>query len=143
MRLADVTRLGFGFFDVIHALGISSGFIDWWRFRQDLVVRNLKQFRAAVRAASPDTRFGTDTYPASMAMTAGHDYLRWDQMADFASPLVSHISAFVVNTFIEWGAFLQEEVQNLSESDALRVVYRFLGYDGMGLPETVLSLIHI
>jgi len=136
-RLADVTRLGFGFFDVVHALGISSGFIDWWRFRQDRVVRNLKQFRAAVRAASLGTKFGTDTYPASMAMTAGHDYLRWDQMADFASPLVSHISAFVVNTFIEWAAFLQQEVSDLSESDALRVVYRFLGYDGMGLPETV------
>ena len=136
-RLGQVTRLGFGFFDVVHALGLSSGFLDWWRFRQDLVVKNLKQFKAAVHDASPDTRFGTDTYPASMAMTAGHDYLRWDEMADYASPLVSHISAFVCNTFIEWARFLQAEVPNLSEADALQTVYRFLGYDGMGLPETI------
>lgn len=136
-RLGAVTRLGFGFFDVVHALGLDSGFLDWWRFRQDLVVRNLEQFRGAVHAASPGTLFGTDTYPASMAMTAGHDYLRWDRMADFASPLVSHISAFVCNTFIEWARFLQDEVPNLSEEDALQVVYRFLGYDGMGLPEAI------
>ena len=141
-RLADVTRLGFGFFDVVHALGLRSGLLDWWRFRQDLVVKNLKQFRGAVKATSPDTLFGTDTYPASMAMTAGHDYLRWDQMADFASPLVSHISAFVCNTFIEWARFLQEEILYLAEEDALQVVYRFLGYDGMGLPETVAAYGH-
>ena len=135
-RLGEIARAGFGFFDVIHALGLRSGFFDWWRFRQDLVVGNLTRFKAAVHDASPDTRFGTDTYPASMAMTAGHDYLRWDQMADFASPLVSHISAFVCNTFIEWAQFLQDEVPNLSEEDAFQVVYRFLGYDGIGLPET-------
>ena len=41
------------------------------------------------------------------------------------------------NTFIEWARFLQEEVPNLTEEDALQVVYRFTGYDGMGLPETI------
>ena len=91
-RLGDVVRLGFGFFDVIHALGLRSGVLDWVRFRCDLVVQNLTRFKSAVHGASPTTRFGTDTYPASMALTAGHDYRRWDQMADFASPLVSHIS---------------------------------------------------
>jgi hypothetical protein len=136
-RLGDVVRLGFGFFDVIHALGLRRGVLDWFQFRCDLVVRNLTRFRSAVRSASPTTRFGTDTYPASMALTAGHDCRRWDQIADFASPLVSHISAFVCNTFIEWARFLQGEVPNLTEEDALQVVYRFAGYDGMGLPETV------
>ncbi len=136
-RLGNVVRLGFGFFDVIHALGLRSGVLDWFRFRCDLVVQNLIRFKSAVHSASPSTSFGTDTYPASMALTAGHDHLRWDQMADFASPLVSHISAFVCNTFIEWANFLQEEVPNLTEKDALQVVYRFAGYDGMGLPETV------
>ncbi len=136
-RLGDVARLGIGFFDVVHALSLRSGVLDWVQFRCDLVVQNLMRFRLAVHAASPDTRFGTDTYPASMAMTAGHDYRRWNQMADFASPLVSHISAFVCNTLIEWASFLQAEIPNLSEEDALQVVYRFLGYDGMELPETI------
>ena len=136
-RLGDVAQLGLGFFDVVHALDLRSGVLDWFRFRCDLVVRNLTRFRAAVHAAAPGTAFGTDTYPASMALTAGHDYLRWDQMSDFASPLVSHISAFVCNTFIEWARFLQSEVPNLAEEDALQLVYRFTGYDGMGLPENI------
>ena len=134
-RLAEVLR--FGFFDVIHALGLRSGVLDWVRFRCDLVVRNLSRFKAAVHKAAPGRAFGTDTYPASMALTAGHDYLRWGEMADFASPLVSHISAFVCNTFIEWARFLQQEIPNLREEDALQIVYRFNGYDGMGLPETI------
>ena len=136
-RLGEVVRLGVGFFDVVHALGLRSGVLDWVRFRCDLLTRNLARFRAAVHAAAPGTAFGTDTYPASMALTAGHNYRRWDEMADFASPLVSHISAFVCNTFIEWARFLQQEIPNLQEEDALQIVYRFTGYDGMGLPETI------
>ena len=136
-RLAEVIRLGFGFFDVIHALGLRSGVLDWVRFRCDLLTRNLARFRAAVHAAAPGKAFGTDTYPASMALTAGHNLLRWGEMADFASPLVSHISAFICNTFIEWARFLQEEIPDLGEEDALQLVYRFNGYDGMGLPETI------
>ena len=136
-RLGDVVRLGFGFFDVVHALGLRAGILDWVRFRCDLVTRNLTRFRTAVHAAAPGKAFGTDTYPASMALTAGHDYLRWGEMADFASPLVSHISAFVCNTFIKWARFLQTEIPNLKEEDALQLVYRFNGYDGMGLPKTI------
>ncbi len=136
-RLGEVVRLGYGFFDILHALDLRSGVLDWFRFRCDLVHRNLTRFRSAVHAAAPDTAFGTDTFPASMALFAGHDYSRWDQMSDYASPLVSHISAFVCNCFIEWARFLQQEVSGLTEQDALQLVYRFLGYDGMGLPETI------
>jgi hypothetical protein len=136
-RLGDVVRLGFGFFDVVQALGLRSGVLDWFRFRCDLLTRNLSRFRSVVHDVAPDVPFGTDTYPSSMSLTAGHDHRRWGEMADFASPLVSHISAFVCNTFIEWAQFLQQEVPGLTEPDALQVVYRFNGYDGMGLPETV------
>jgi len=136
-RLGEVVRLGIGFFDVIHALGLRSGVLDWVRFRTELVVQNLSRFRQAVHEAAPDTAFGTDTYPASMALTAGHDYRRWGEMADFASPLVSHISAFVCDTFKVWARFLMAEITNLKEEDALQLVYRFTGYDGMGLPETI------
>ncbi|HCL28165.1 MAG TPA: hypothetical protein DIC52_06990 [Candidatus Latescibacteria bacterium] len=136
-RLGDVARLGFGFFDVVQALGLKSGVLDWVRFRTDLITRNLSRFRSIVHEVATDVSFGTDTYPASMSLTAGHDHRRWGEMADFASPLVSHISAFVCNTFIEWARFLQEEIPNLTEEDALQVVYRFNGYDGMGLPETI------
>jgi hypothetical protein len=136
-RLGDVVRLGFGFFDVIQMLGLRSGVLDWFRFRCELVAQNLSRFRKAVHEAASGKKFGTDTYPASMSLTAGHDHLRWGEMADFASPLVSHISAFICNTFIEWARFLMAEIPNLKEEDALLLVYRFAGYDGMGLPETI------
>ena len=50
-RLGEVVRLGVGFFDVVHALGLGSGVLDWVRFRCDLVVRNLARFR--VRRCTP------------------------------------------------------------------------------------------
>ena len=141
LRRLDGKRLGamanFGFFDTIHALGLRSGVIDWFRFRCDLLARNLSRCRTAVHAAAPSVAFGVDTYPASMALTAGHDHTRWAEMADFASPLVSHISAFVCNTFIAWAEFLQAEIPHLKEADALQLVYRFNGYDGMGLPDSI------
>jgi hypothetical protein len=71
-----------------------------------------------------------------MSLTVGHDLVRWGEFADFASPLVSHISAFTCDTLIEWARFLQAEVgDDLSEADALATIYRFTGYDGIGLPE--------
>ena len=136
--LAEVCRQGIGPFDFLQFLGMQSGVIDWFRFRSELLTRNLKRFHRAVHAAAgPDTIFGTDTYPASLSMFMGHNHAHWDEFSDFASPLVSHISAFVVYTLVRWAKFLQEVNAGLSEKDALRVVYRFVGYDGMGLPDTI------
>ncbi len=45
--------------------------------------------------------------------------------------------AFTCNTLVERARFLLSENQQIGESEALRIVYRFLRYDGMGLPETV------
>lgn len=137
-RLGEVVRMGIGFFDVVQALDLSGVVLDWFRFRCDLLVRELTRYRHAVHDAS-DGRIliGGDTYPTSMSLTAGHDHLRWGDHFDFASPLVSHISAFVVNTLVEWAQFLQEQVgPDLDEADALATIYRFCGYDGMGLPES-------
>jgi hypothetical protein len=140
-RLGQVARMGIGFFDVLQGLGIDSGLIDWLRFRVDLLARALTRFRGAARSANSGIVFGADTFPASMSLTVGHDHLRWGEFADFASPLVSHISAFTCNTLIVWARFLQQEVgEDLSEADALAVIYRLTGYDGMELPESVDAL---
>jgi hypothetical protein len=136
--LATACRQGMGPFDFMQILGMRSGIIDWFRFRSELLTKNLKRFHEAVRrAAGPDAIFGTDTYPASLSMVVGHNHAKWAEFSDFASPLVSHIHAFVVNTFVEWATFLQEVNPSLSETEALQVVYRLTGYDGMGLPDTV------
>ncbi len=136
-RLGEVVRMGLGFFDIIQALGVQPGLIAWLRFRAELIARGLQRFRAAAKSANPDIFFGSDTYPASMALTVGHDLGRWGEFADFASPLVSHISAFTCDTLTTWAKFLQAEIgDSLSAADALATIYRFTGYDGIGLPET-------
>ena len=53
-------------------------------------------------------------------------------------------SAFVCNTFIEWARFLQQEIPNLQEEDALQLVYRFYGVRRHGVaggpsPHTALT----
>ena len=80
--------------------------------RYDPIVWNLSQFKAAIHKAVPEMPFETDTYLSSIALTAGYDSLRWGKRADFASLMVSHTSAFVCNTFVEWAQFLQEEIQH-------------------------------
>ena len=136
-RLGEVARLGAGFFDVVQALGVQPGLIAWLRFRAELVTRALARFRAAAKAAQPDILFGSDTFPASMALTVGQDLSRWGEFGDFASPLVSHISAFTCDTLTTWARFLQAEIgPSLSEADALATIYCLTGYDGVGLPES-------
>jgi len=136
--LAQISRTGAGPFDYLHLLGTSSGVMDWFHFRADLITSKLKRFHTAVHAvAGTDFVFGSDTYPASLSMFVGHNHAAWAEFSDFASPLVSHISSFITHAFVAWARFLQEVNPALSETDALQVIYRFAGYDGMGLPETI------
>jgi hypothetical protein len=136
--LGQVCRLGAGPFDFLQLLGIRPGVVDWFRFRAELLKQNLRRFHRAVhQAAGPGFVFGTDTHPASLSLFVGHHHPDWAEFSDFASPLVSHISAFVCDTFAVWARFLQQLKPGLEETDALQGVYRFAGYDGMGLPDTI------
>jgi hypothetical protein len=136
--LATACQQGLGLFDFIQMGRMSPGVLDWFRFRAAVVGRNLRRFRRAVRAAAgPGVVFGTDTHPVSLSIFVGHNHAEWATFSDFASPLVSHVPAFVVNTVVEWARIIQRVNPGLSETDALRLVYRFLGYDGLGLPKTI------
>ena len=136
--LADVCRLGAGPFDFLQLLELRPGVVEWFRFRTELLTEKLRGFHRAVHAAAgPDFIFGSDTHPASLAPFVGHNHADWASFSDFASPLVSHISAFVCDTFAAWARFLMEVKPELSEADALQIVYRFTGYDHMGLPDSI------
>ena len=103
--LATACRRGLGPFDFVQMLGMRPGALDWFRFRAALLTRNLKRFRQAVHAgAGPGMIFGTDTHPASLASFVGHSQADWAECSDFASPLVSHVPAFVVGTLVEWSS---------------------------------------
>lgn len=137
-RLAPVLSAAMGVADAFEILGMPSGVYEWFTFRARLLERNIARFRNAVhRAAGPDFVFGVDTYPASLAMFVGHDQTRWNRFSDFASPLVSHLDIFPMQTLIAWTRFVCNLCPKLGETDALQLIYRMLGYDGLDLPLTI------
>jgi len=136
--MAAQLRGALGATDAFQVLGMPAGVHEWFTFRARLLERNLTRIRDAVhRAAGDDFVFGTDTYPASLAMFVGHDQTRWHHFSDFASPLVSHLDIFPMQTMAAWTGFLRELSPRWAEQDVLALLYRMVGYDGMGLPEEV------
>jgi hypothetical protein len=137
-QLAAIGRDALGLQDVLQLLGMRAGVLDWFRFRCELLARNLRRFRSAVHAAGgKGFIFGADTYPASLAAYVGHDLSRWDEFSDFASPLVSHVDIFSMQTLVEWASFLRGLQPALSEAEALRLIYRLVGYDGLAMPDSI------
>lgn len=137
-RLVRVARDGMGFSDYVQLLDLQSGVLDWFRFRADLLATKFGRFRQAVHAAAGESLvFGTDTYPASLALFAGHNYTQWDRFSDFASPLISHVDIFQAHTMVVWAEFLQSVIPGLGETDALQIIYRLVGYDCLDMPTRV------
>ena len=107
-QLTTLATNALGPLDVIHFIGLRPGLTDWFRFRADLIARNVKHFHTVVhQAAGPDFIFGADNYPASLSLFAGHDQTRWGEFSDFASPLISHVDAFPMKTFVAWAKWFQ------------------------------------
>jgi hypothetical protein len=137
-RLVALAKQGLGPSDVMQLLGMRPGVIEWFTFRAELLARNIKRFRDAVhKAAGQDFIFGADTYPASLAMFVGHNQVRWGEFSDFASPLISHADIFPMKTLTDWATFLMSLFPNISEGEALRTIYRLVGYDSLALPTTI------
>jgi hypothetical protein len=137
-RLAAVGQHDMGPLDYLQLLGMRAGVIQWFKFRSELLVRNVQRFRNAVHQAAGDGFiFGTDTYPASLSMFVGHNLSRWSEFSDFASPLLSHVDIFPMQTLTEAARFVHRLHPTLSEAEALHIVYRFTGYDGLKLPDSI------
>ncbi|MFO7918272.1 MAG: hypothetical protein R6V13_09345, partial [Anaerolineae bacterium] len=137
-RLAQVCTGALGFSDALQLLGLRQGVIQWFAFRCELLADKFGAFRDAVHgAAGEDFIFGTDTYPASLSPFVGHDHTRWDAFSDFASPLLSHVDIFPMQTMTAWAGFLQGLCPDLGESQTLQVIYRLVGYDDLEMPRTI------
>lgn len=138
--LAALVRNPAGLGDLIQVLPETADLARWLDFRCDLIARNLRRFRQAVRSSGRPVLFASDTYPPALAAIVGHRYADWPSHSDFYSPLLSHIFAFITMGFANWTRFFQEQVADLSEGDALRLLYRLTGYDELGMPETIEAL---
>ncbi|HMN29565.1 MAG TPA: hypothetical protein PKE45_15550 [Caldilineaceae bacterium] len=137
-RLTAVGQHDMGLSDYLQLLGLRTGLVDWFNFRTALLARNVQRFRKAVHgAAGEHFIFGTDTYPASLALFVGHNLSRWSEFSDFASPLLSHVDIFPMQTLTEAAQFVRRLYPAVSETEALRLVYRFTGYDGLKLPDSI------
>ena len=138
VQVASIAESDWGPFDLLHFCGFRPGVTDWFRFRNDVLVRNVSRFRDVVhKAAGDDFIFGADTYPASLAMFAGHNLTRWDEFSDFASPLLSHVDIFPMKTLVVWAQNLQGLFPQISEAQALQIAYRAAGYASLDLPKSI------
>jgi hypothetical protein len=137
-QLKTLATSALGPLDAIHFTGLRPGLLDWFRFRADLIARNVKRFHTLVHeVAGPDFVFGADTYPASLSLFAGHDQTRWGEFSDFASPLLSHVDAFPMKTFVAWARAMQGWFPQLSEAGALALAYHFGGYAELKMPDNI------
>jgi len=137
-QVTSLAQHDMGPFDLLQYLGVRTGLFDWFAFRTQLIARNVQRFRRAVhRAAGDDFIFGVDTYPASLATLAGHNLSRWAEFSDFASPLLSHVDIFPMQTMTVWAQFLRGLLPQVAEADALRLVYRVTGYASLEMPNTI------
>lgn len=137
-HVAEIGKVAAGPFDYMQLLGMKEGVVQWFKFRSELLGNNIKRFHNAVHAAAGEYFiFGADTYPASLSMLVGHNHARWHEFSDFASPLLSHVDIFPMQTLVEFAQILRRLIVNLSEQDALAIVYRFAGYDSLDLPGSV------
>jgi hypothetical protein len=138
LQLKTLAENALGPLDLIHFTGLRPGVLDWFRFRADLIARNMKRFHTLVHeAAGPDFIFGADTYPASLSLLAGHDQTRWGEFSDFASPLLSHVDNFPMKTFVAWAHYFQQWFPQISEALALRLAYRLGGYADLAMPDSI------
>jgi hypothetical protein len=137
-QLTTLATSTLGPLDALHFVGLRPGLLDWFRFRAELVARNMKHFHTVVlRAAGPDFIFGADNYPASLSLFAGHDQTRWGEFSDFASPLLSHVDAFPMKTWAAWAQQFQAWFPQLAEAEALQLAYRLGGYADLDLPHNL------
>jgi hypothetical protein len=137
-QLTTLATHAMGPLDLLHFTGLRPGVLDWFRFRADLIARNVKRFHTVVhQAAGPNFIFGADTYPASLSLFAGHDQTRWAEFSDFASPLLSHVDNFPMKTWAAWAKWFQQWFPQLAEAEALQIAYRLGGYAELGLPDSI------
>jgi hypothetical protein len=138
VQLASIAESDWGPFDLFNFLGFRTGVLDWFRFRSEVLVRNVSRFRKAVhKAAGENFIFGADTYPASLSILAGHNLTRWNDFSDFASPLLSHVDIFPMKTLVVWAQNLMALFPQLSEAQALQIAYRASGYASLKMPSSI------
>ena len=137
-QLASLAESDWGPFDLFHFCGFRPGVLDWFRFRSEVLVRNVSRFRNTVHKAAGDNFiFGVDTYSASLSILAGHNLTRWDEFSDFASPLLSHVDIFPMKTLVVWAQNLVGLFPQLSEAQALQITYRAAGYASLKMPTSI------
>ncbi len=131
-----------GLGDFLQAVAGRHGIVDWLDFRAEVLARGLRRFHRAVHdaAGSRPVVFGVDNFPPSVALFAGHRYSDFMAACDYTSPLLSHPAYFVLATVQSWAYTLKTWAPGLSEADALEIVYRVLGFDGLPLPHEIAAL---
>jgi hypothetical protein len=133
-RLRGADELGLAGADLLAYVGGGPGIVDWINCRADIVSRALARYKRAVQTeASPTMLFGSDTFPPTFSLVCGQRYSDFMTCSDFTVVNLPWFDAHVTSSFAAFGRLLVERA-GLSAEEALRLVYRLFGYDGLDLP---------
>jgi len=132
------------FTDFLVLAGEDDSIMDWFVFRARVRGNQLKRLNETVHLMSGDrARFFVDTHPASLALLVGHN---WQDFIDGASDAIfplSWLGWHYMAPVAAWANQLCAWIPGLSETTALRLVYSFLGWDELGLPDESIAEVGI
>jgi hypothetical protein len=139
-RLRRAYELGLAGADLLEYLGGGPGIVDWINCRADIVSRDLTRYKQAVqREVGASMLFGADTFPPTFALLCGQRYRDFMTCSDFTVVNLPWFDAHVTSGFGAFSRLLVERA-GLAEEEALRIVYRLFGYEGVDMPLDLATL---
>lgn len=133
-KLKLLSETGLSPIDLLYYLAPDAEILNWLDFRCALIQRSMSEIYKSVKSARKDILFGSDQFPPSFAVIAGHNYPRMEEYSDFMNPLLPHVYVFVILSLLETATRLVEWNKMLDKDVALKLAYQLFGYDGLEMP---------
>ncbi|MCC6443286.1 MAG: hypothetical protein IT210_07495 [Armatimonadetes bacterium] len=132
---------GDDFFGLFERLGVEGGLRDWFAFRAGVITGNFRQWSEAVRQASGGkVRLGSDTHVPGIALLVGHDYPAIARTLGYTQPLLPHIGWHLLCVPAAWASLFLQWTPGLTEAEALRLACQLIGWQAVGLSDTIADL---
>jgi hypothetical protein len=143
-KVKQAAELGFTYTDFLQSLSDGTDILDWLEFRAAAVTDSLSRIRRAIKAATNNRcAFIVDTVNPTFSLLVGHDLKTFlGDVSDAFYPM-AWIEHHYLSTVASWAHALVERIEGLDEHTALKVVYSFLGWDDIGLPDRQIADLHI
>jgi len=138
-------ELANGFLDFLRLLaGNDPRLLDWFRFRCQVATDHMQFLTQAVHDAVGDScPVDSHLFPPAIAYLSGQDLPSWEKAVDRLTAGWGDVVGWSESqtlSFAAWADKLCKNIDGLDEKTALGAIYRFFGYDSVGLPYTIAEL---